>query len=272
MPSAAKLVKKESYSNKVQDLLSKYTKALVVHADNVGSKQFQDIRAALRPKSVVLMGKNSMMKRAVRTYMEDTGDDKWAPLLEQMVGNIGIVFTEDELADVRDVVAQFVVPAPARVGSMAPCNVIVPAGNTGMGPETTTFFQVLNIATKINKGCVEIINDVQVLLKGERVGSSESALLAKLKIMPFSYGLVTLQVFDNGTIFSPAVLDINDDAITTAFGQGLRQVAALSMGASYPTLAAVPHLIINGYKNALSIAVMTDYSFPLADKVKALLA
>jgi hypothetical protein len=30
--------------------------------------------------------------------------------------------------------------------------VIVPGGNTGMGPEKTQFFQALNIQTKITKG------------------------------------------------------------------------------------------------------------------------
>lgn len=35
----------------------------------------------------------------------------------------------------------------------------------------------------------------------------------------------------------------------------------------YPTLASVPHSIINGYKRVLAVAVETDYSFPLAEKV-----
>lgn len=42
--------------------------------------------------------------------------------------------------------------------------------------------------------------------KGEKVGNSEAALLQKLDIKPFSYGLVIEQVYDNGSIFDPAVL------------------------------------------------------------------
>ncbi len=30
---------------------------------------------------------------------------------------------------------------------------------------------------------------------------------------------------------------------------------------------AVPHLVINGFKNVLAIAIGTEYSFPQADKV-----
>jgi hypothetical protein len=44
MPSAA-AIKKQGYAKRVNDLLDNYDTALLVHADNVGSKQFMDIRA-----------------------------------------------------------------------------------------------------------------------------------------------------------------------------------------------------------------------------------
>ena len=54
--------------------------------------------------------------------------------------------------------------------------------------------QALNIPTKINKGCVEIVSDVHLIRASEKVGGSEATLLAKLGIKPFSYGLVIQQV------------------------------------------------------------------------------
>ena len=53
--------------------------------------------------------------------------------------------------------------------------------------------QALNIPTKINRGTVEIVSDVALITKGEKVGGSEATLLAKLGIKPFSYGLVVQQ-------------------------------------------------------------------------------
>jgi large subunit ribosomal protein LP0 len=49
------------------------------------------------------------------------------------------------------------VPAAARAGAIAPCEVIVPAQNTGLGPEKTSFFQALGITTKISRGTIEIL-------------------------------------------------------------------------------------------------------------------
>lgn len=103
------------------------------------------------------------------------------------------------------------------------------------------------------------------------MGASEAALLGKLGVKPFKYGLEVLKVYDNGSLFDTAVLDITDADLEASVGAGLANIAALSLAANYPTLASIPHSLINGYKNVLAIAVETDYSFPLADKVGGLL-
>lgn len=127
---------------------------------------------------------------------------------------------------------------------------------------------MLNIPTKINKGTVEIITPVELIKKGDKVGSSESALLSKLGVRPFSYGLVVVSVYDNGSVFSPEVLDLTEDDLVVKFADGVATVSSLSLAVSYPSIAAAPHMFVNAYKNVLSVAVATEYSFPEADKVK----
>ena len=266
--SGANNPKKIAYDARMCTYLEEFSRAFIIHVDNVGSKQFQDVRASIRPESIILMGKNTMMKRTLRAYIERTGDTKWACLLDQLVGNVGICFTKSELSDVRAEIYKYKVPAPARVGSVAQCDVVIPAGPTGMDPSQTSFFQVLNIATKINKGSVEILNDVKVVVEGERVGSSAAALLVKMNIKPFTYGIKLLSIVEGGASFPVAVLDISDEDIMKGFSAGLANVTALSLGSGVPTAAAVPHVILNAYKNLLSIAVATDYCFKQAEKVK----
>ncbi|OVA06490.1 Ribosomal protein L10/acidic P0 [Macleaya cordata] len=264
----SKAEKKTVYDRKLCQLLDEYGQILVVAADNVGSNQLQNIRQGLRGHSVVLMGKNTMMKRSVRLHAEKTGNKAFLNLIPLLVGNVGLIFTKGDLKEVSEEVAKYKVGAPARVGLVAPIDVVVPPGNTGLDPSQTSFFQVLNIPTKINKGTVEITIPVELIKKGDKVGSSEAALLAKLGIRPFSYGLVVLSVYDNGSVFSPEVLDLTEDDLIEKFAAGVSIVTSLSLAISYPTLAAVSHMFINGYKNVLSVAVATEYSFPQADTVK----
>ncbi|XP_010247657.1 PREDICTED: 60S acidic ribosomal protein P0-like [Nelumbo nucifera] len=264
----SKTEKKAAYDQKLCQLLDEYTQILVASADNVGSNQLQNIRKGLRGDSVVLMGKNTMMKRSIRLHAEKTGNKAFLNLIPLLVGNVGLIFTKGDLKEVSEEVAKYKVGAPARVGLIAPIDVVVPPGNTGLDPSQTSFFQVLNIPTKINKGTVEIITPVELIKKGEKVGSSEAALLAKLGIRPFSYGLNILSVYDNGSVFSPEVLDLTEDDLMEKFVSGVSMVTALSLAVSYPTLAAAPHMFVNAYKNVLAVAVATEYSYPQAEQVK----
>ncbi|EOY33757.1 hypothetical protein QUC31_018783 [Theobroma cacao] len=266
--NTSKREKKEKYDQKLCRLLDEYSQVLIVAADNVGSTQVQNIRKGLRGESVVLMGKNTMMKRSIRLHAENTNNEAIRNLIPLLVGNVGLIFTKGDLKEVREEVAKYKVGAPARVGLIAPIDVVVPPGNTGLDPSQTSFFQVLNIPTKINKGTVEIITPVELIKKGDKVGSSEAALLSKLGIRPFSYGLVVLSVYDSGSVFSPEVLDLTEDDLVEKFANGVSMAASLSLAISYPTLAAAPHMFVNAYKNALAVAVASDYSFPQAEKVK----
>jgi len=257
---------KSNYFLKITALFDEYPKAFIVNADNVGSKQMQTIRQALRGKAVILMGKNTMMRKAIRGHLESN------PALERLLpiikNNVGFVFTKEDLTEVRTMLLENKVQAPARAGALAPLDVKVPAQATTLGPEKTSFFQALSIPTKITKGTIEILNEVNLIKEGERVGSSESTLLNMLKISPFTYGLMIENVYDSGTIFSPDILDITDSDIVARFMSGVRNIAAISMTIGYPTAASVPHSLVNGFKNLLAVAVETDYTFPEAEMTK----
>ncbi|XP_039765745.1 60S acidic ribosomal protein P0 [Pararge aegeria] len=257
---------KTNYFTKIITLLDDYPKCFIVGADNVGSQQMQQIRIALRGSSIILMGKNTMMRKAIKDHLET--NPALEKLLPHIKGNVGFVFTRGDLVEVRDKLLENKVRAPARPGAIAPLAVVIPAHNTGLGPEKTAFFQALSIPTKISKGTIEIINDVHILKPGDKVGASEATLLNMLNISPFSYGLVVKQVYDSGTIFAPAILDIKPEDLRAKFQEGVANVAALSLAIGYPTVASAPHSIANGFKNLLAIAAATDIEFKEATTIK----
>lgn len=134
------------YDKRLCEYLDEFDTAFLVHADNVGSKQFMDIRRALREMDTpVLMGKNTLIRRCIRLYCERSGNDAWGAVIPHMIGNVGLVFTKKPLTEIRDKIAEFKVGAAARVGVVAPNDVFIPAGGTGLDPSQTSFFQVRTI-------------------------------------------------------------------------------------------------------------------------------
>lgn len=91
-PKISKSEKKIAYDQKLCQLLDEYTQVLVAVADNVGSNQLQNIRKGLRGDSVVLMGKNTMMKRSVRIHAEKTGNQAILNLIPLLVVSFARLF------------------------------------------------------------------------------------------------------------------------------------------------------------------------------------
>ncbi|WWC90337.1 uncharacterized protein L201_005270 [Kwoniella dendrophila CBS 6074] len=261
---------KEIYFEKLRALIEQYPSIFVVNIDNVSSQQLHLIRQSLRGRGVVLMGKNTMVRRAIRGLLAEF--PQFEKLMPYIKGNIGFVFTSDDLKEIREIIVSNVVAAPARAGAIAPNDVYVPAGNTGMEPGKTSFFQALGIPTKIARGTIEIVSDVQVVAAGTKVGSSETALLNMLNISPFTYGLTVVQVYDNGAVFASEILDIEEKTLLDGFLSGIKTIAAISLAANYPTIASVMHSLVNSYKNILNVSLATDYEFEGSAKIKEYLA
>jgi len=251
--------RKKRYKLKLEKAVQEFKNVLVVTVDNVGSFQMQKIRIALRGQAEILMGKNTLMRMIMREQI--AANPKLEALVPQIRGNMGLIFTNGDLSKIRTIVTANKVPAVAKSGTIAPTDVFVPAGPTGLDPGQTSFFQALNIGTKIVRGAIEIANDVHLIKKGDKVTSSAVALLGKLDIKPFFYGCVVKSVYENGAVYPVEILDITPEELMGRFFGGVRRIAAIGLAIGYPTEASLGHNIANGFKKLLALSATSGYQF-----------
>lgn len=260
---------KLAYREKLLSLLKEYKKILIVGADNVGSNHFQRIRLDLRGDAVILMGKNTVVRKILRSVEKEFPHHQ--QLLAKLYGNLGFVFTNGDVHNIRKKIVDNKVGAPARVGSIAPCDVTLEPGPTGLDPGQTAFLQALNIPTMIVKGQIEIKNAVELIKEGGRVTPSQAALLVKLNLRPFKYGLTVKYVYDDGAFFEAKVLDLKEEDILKSFQRGVKNIAAIGLRVGYPTIASIPHSVANAYKKIVGVSMATSYTFKGTEKIKKLL-
>lgn len=272
MPNAEKLAKKNAYFEKLINLCVEHPLALLVGIDHVASKQMSDIRLALRGKAEVLMGKNTMIRKALSIGHErhpEAGLDK---LRSSMVGNIGFIFAVNcSLDDIREVLKQFRKAAAAKSGQVSAVAMSLPAGPTGMDPSQTSFFQALNIGTKIVKGQIELVSEFPLLKVGDKVSPSTAVLLTKLNIKPFEYGMEVKMVYQDGSVFPAAVLDIKQEILIQKFLTGIANMAAFSREIGIPTEAGLPHMFGNAFRNVAALVSDIDFTFKEVEEVKKFL-
>merc|ERR1719174_732805 len=148
----------------------------------------------------------------------------------------------------------------------------LPSGPTGMDPSQTSFFQALNIGTKIVKGQIELVSDFPILKSGEKVAPSAAILLGKLGIKPFEYGMEAKMVYQDASVFDAAVLDISDDVLVSKFMNGVANMAAFSREVGIPTAAGLPHAIGNAFKNVAALIADISFTFKEVEEVKKFFA
>ena len=285
MPKRTKKQSKAARWSEFQEAAVAFNKCLFVEVDNVTSKQISVMRKELRAMGAkMIMGKNTQLKAAIADLLvepdekihEDFEERKarFQPrpylniIKEQLKDNTGLIFTNGDLSAVKDILDSHVRGAPAKVGAIAPKDVIVPPGPTGMDPKQTGFFQALNIATKIVKAQIEIVNPVTVINAGDKVSPSQAALLDKLKIMPFEYKMNIKSFMEGGKLVDAKVLSITAEDILDNFAKNANNLTCLSLGSGYIIQPAMPHLLINAFKNLAGAAIAADYDFPALAALK----
>lgn len=263
---SASVKRKYIYRKRLVEYLNEYKSILVIEVDFVGSNQMQQVRQTLRGKAVMLMGKNTVIRRVFHEHMEEK--PFLADLLPLIKGNIGFIFTNEDLNEVRKVVLDNKVPAQAKAGIVAPIDVTIPAGPTTQDPGQTSFFQALNIATKITKGAIEILNKVELVKAGEPVSPGAVALLNKLGMKPFFFGINVNYCCDDGSVYAAAVLDMTEEDLINMFCRSANILASISLELGTPNLVSVPHSIKYTFKKLVAIALETGVFFKEAEAIK----
>jgi len=274
--------RKIEYAARFNKYLDDFNQVISIGVDNVGSKTIANKRKELRKEGAyILMGKNTIMRKVLRMRAEKfeetnpTISENATKMLEMIQGNSGLIFVPNnmDVGKLRTRLTSEKVQTAAKTGVIAPVDVMINPGPTGQDPSQTSFFQALDIPTKINRGQIEILSSVLLINKGDKVTRSAAELCVMLNLKPFFYGMSVNHIFQNGEVFSADVLDITQGDVACAFNAGVREVAALCLSLNYPTAASVPHSIMDAYKSMLAVGLAcSSYTWENLTKVKEILA
>ena len=193
------------------------------------------------------------------------------PQIEKLVqyckGKVGFIFSDAPVHELKPMIESNRIPAPAKVGTYSPLEVIIPPGPTGLDPSQISFFHTLNISTKIQKGQIEITKEFKVLEKGKKIGNSESAILQKLNIKPFSFGMEIMYVYDDGSILTPDIFNLDPEALLGKIRAAANNITAISLAIGEPNVLSIPHMVINGFKKLAAASLETGYPLKLLENL-----
>jgi large subunit ribosomal protein LP0 len=176
-------------------------------------------------------------------------------LVPHLKEKVALIFTDSSVNELKNDIEKIQVAQEAKVGTVSPIDLFIPPGPTGIDPSQISFFHALQISTKINKAQIEINKEFRVCTKGKKVTTSEAALLKKLDLKPFFFGMKFLKCYDSGSILDEEVLGISAEDILASFQNGVRNLAAASVELGIPTAASVQFMIANAVKNIAALSL-----------------
>lgn len=258
----------ELFANKIRDFSKKYSILGIVDVTGLPAPQFQKIRSSIKKTAEVLIVKKNLIK-IVLNELESTYPGV-SELANKCSGVVGIVFTNDNPFTLFKFVQKNKSTAPAKGGQIAPSDIVVPAGPTSFAPGPIIGeLGAFKIKAGITAGKVEIKEDSIVAKEGDEISEGLAGILSRLGIEPMEVGLNIKAIYEGGTIYDRAILDVDEDAILADLKGAASDCFKLSIGINYYTKENITHFLGNAGKDSLGLGVGVAY--PAAETVKQLL-
>ncbi|MFH1788431.1 MAG: 50S ribosomal protein L10 [Candidatus Altiarchaeota archaeon] len=236
----------------VDELAKKLAKAPVVGlvgVESIPSRQLQKMRKQFGSQLEMRIARNNVIKHAI----------KKAKIPEELGGYLkgpsALVFTEISPFKLDKLISDNKTKAPAKAGSTAPNDIVIPKGDTPFAPGPIIGeLQAVGIKAKIQGGKIVVLSDSKVVSAGEEVSPQLAGVLARFGIEPVEIGLKLQAAIEAGVVYPGDVLHIDEAEtlarITTAYAGALN----LSLNAGIINSVTIPHFIRDMHVKAVNLA------------------
>jgi large subunit ribosomal protein L10 len=251
--------RKQGIVQRTRELSKKYPVIAVTRLSKVRATQLMAVRKALRGNAEIFVVKNNLAVRALKeAKIKGAGE-----LIGHLTGQNALIFSNLDPFKLFLTLDRNKVSLPARAGDLAPEDIVVPAGNTGMpaGPVLSEFREA-GVPTKIEGGSVWVTKDAVAAKKGVSISPKLASLLAKLGIKPIRAGLTIALAYEGGLIYAGDVVAIDLEKYRASLSQAYVSSRALAITVGYATKETLPEIIAKAYREAIALATETETLTP----------
>lgn len=243
--------KKEKVAE-LEDLTNSHEIIGIVNLADIPAKQLQTMRKSLGDNAILKMSRKNFIKIA----LENSDKEEVEGLADYLEGQPAMVFTKMNPFKLFKILEDSKTEAPAKAGSIAPADIVVPAGDTSFPPGPILGeLQQVGIPAKIDKGSIVVTDDAKIVDEGEEIPKAVADILTKLEIHPMEVGIDLLAVCEGDTIYTADVLAIDEEETIQTLANAYQSAINLSVYAGILNSESAPLLIQKAVRDALNLAI-----------------
>ena len=246
--------KKEEVEN-LKELIESHDVVGMANLSDIPAPQLQKMRRSLKDSAVVKMSRKTLMSLA----LSESKKENIADLEGHMEGQPAMIFTDMNPFKLYKILEASKTDAPAKAGSIAPADIVVPKGDTAFKPGPILGeLQKVGIPAKIDKGKIVITNDKTIVAEGETISKEIASMLTRLEIFPMEVGIDLVAAYEDQTVYTSDVLTIDEEKTIADVQKAFTQALNLSVNAVIFNKESVPVLLQNANTKAMNLALNAD--------------
>jgi large subunit ribosomal protein L10 len=249
--------KKRLMYQEMMKLPKEYRALAISNLNKVRGSQLMQLRKKFRGDIKLRAVKNKVVLRA----FEKIGDVPRLPeFSNRLEGQCLLLFTNTNPFRLNLLFDKSKIFLPAKGGDIAPTEIIVYAGNTGITPgPVLSEFKEANVPTKIDQGSIWVVKDTRVARPGDQISQKLASLLSKLGVKPIEAGISVTCALADGLLFTEQDLRIDLDTFVKDVAKGAFDGLNLAIVCGYLTPETVGPLILQAGHEALNLSVSVGY-------------
>jgi len=245
---------KKDEVNELKGLIDSADVVGIVNLLNIPARQLQEMRKTLAGKATIRLSKINLMNLA----LEDCDNEKAniTGLSDYMEGQPALVCTDMNPFKLYKILEDSKTLAPAKAGSIANDDIVIPEGDTGFEPGPFLGeLQQIGVPAKIDKGKIVVSKDTVVVEAGEEVSKDVANTLTRMDIKPMEVGMDLKAVYEDGSIFKADVLAIDEEETIADVQSAFTKAFNLSVFSGFPTTETISTMIGTAHSKAFNVAV-----------------
>ncbi|MFH0955560.1 MAG: 50S ribosomal protein L10 [Candidatus Micrarchaeota archaeon] len=242
---------KEAEFVSLQKLAKEYPVIALANIEGFPADLFQRLRKKLSGKAIIKVSKRLVIQRALK---ESGIKSKEFPEYARRM--TAVIFTKLSPFELAHFLKKNKGSTGAKAGQIAPEDITVPAGDTGLPPgPALTDLKNAGLKVKMMGPTIHVDADTIVAKAGQLITPAVANVLSKLNIKPIKVGLNLTAVLEGDTVYLPAVLDIDEEQMLANLQTAYMSALGLALEIGYMTPATVEIMVGRAFKASKAVAL-----------------